>query len=166
MVRVLFVCTGNICRSPLAQGVFEDVLRREGLENEVFVDSAGTGSWHVGEPPDERAQRSARLRGLDLSSQRARRLRPEDCERFDYILFMDEENRRLVEPLCKGGTAEVQLFLDYATDLPQREIPDPYYGGRDGFELVMDLVEAASEGLLEDIRRRHLSGDAKSGRRG
>ncbi len=166
MVRVLFVCMGNICRSPLAQGVFEDVLRREGLENEVFVDSAGTGSWHVGEPPDERAQRSARLRGLDLSSQRARRLRPEDCERFDYILFMDEENRRLVEPLCKGGTAEVRLFLDYATDLPQREIPDPYYGGRDGFELVMDLVEAASEGLLEDIRRRHLSGDAKSGRRG
>ncbi len=166
MVRVLFVCMGNICRSPLAQGVFEDVLRREELENEVFVDSAGTGSWHVGEPPDERAQRSARLRGLDLSSQRARRLRPEDCERFDYILFMDEENRRLVEPLCKGGTAEVQLFLDYATDLPQREIPDPYYGGRDGFELVMDLVEAASEGLLEDIRRRHLSGDAKSERRG
>jgi len=79
---------------------------------------------------------------------------------------MDEENRRLVEPLCKGGTAEVRLFLDYATDLPLREIPDPYYGGRDGFELVMDLVEAASEGLLEDIIRRHLSGDAKSGRRG
>ena len=166
MVRVLFVCMGNICRSPLAQGVFEDVLRREGLENEVFVDSAGTGSWHVGEPPDERAQRSARLRGLDLSSQRARRLRPEDCERFDYILFMDEENRRLVEPLCKGGTAEVRLFLDYAPEFPQREIPDPYYGGREGFELVMDLVEAASEGLLEDIRRQHLSGDAKSGRRG
>ncbi len=166
MVRVLFVCMGNICRSPLAQGVFEDVLQREGLENEVFVDSAGTGSWHVGEPPDERAQRSARLRGLDLSSQRARRLRPEDCERFDYILFMDEENRRLVEPLCKGGTAEVRLFLDYAPEFPQREIPDPYYGGRDGFELVMDLVEAASEGLLEDIRRRHLSGDAKSERRG
>ena len=166
MVRVLFVCMGNICRSPLAQGVFEDVLRREGLENEVFVDSAGTGSWHVGEPPDERAQRSARLRGLDLSSQRARRLRPEDCERFDYILFMDEENRRLVKPLCKGGTAEVRLFLDYAPEFPQREIPDPYYGGREGFELVMDLVEAASEGLLEDIRRRHLSGDAKSGRRG
>lgn len=166
MVRVLFVCTGNICRSPLAQGVFEDVLRREGLENKVFVDSAGTGSWHVGEPPDERAQRSARLRGLDLGSQRARRLRPEDCGRFDYILFMDEENRRLVEPLCKDGTAEVRLFLDYAPEFPQREIPDPYYGGREGFELVMDLVEAASEGLLEDIRRRHLSGDAKSGRRG
>ncbi len=166
MVRVLFVCMGNICRSPLAQGVFEDVLRREGLENEVFVDSAGTGSWHVGEPPDERAQRSARLRGLDLSSQRARRLRPEDCERFDYILFMDEENRRLVEPLCKGDTAEVRLFLDYAPEFPQREIPDPYYGGREGFELVMDLVEAASEGLLEAIRRRYLSGDAKSGRRG
>jgi low molecular weight protein-tyrosine phosphatase len=166
MVRVLFVCMGNICRSPIAQGVFEDLVRREGLEGEISVDSAGTGSWHVGEPPDERAQKSARRRGIDIGSQRARRLRPEDCERFDYILFMDEENRLLVEPLCKGGRAEVRLFLDYAPGFPQREIPDPYYGGRDGFELVMDLVEAASEGLLEDIRRRHLSGDANSGRRG
>ena len=156
MVCVLFVCMGNICRSPLAQGVFEDMLRRDGLEDEVFVDSAGTGHWHVGEPPDERAQRSASLRGLDLSSQRARRITPEDCQNFDYILTMDEENYQTVAALCQGS-AVVRPFLDFATDLPEREVPDPYYGGPDGFERVLDLVEEASEGLLEDIRERHLS---------
>jgi protein-tyrosine phosphatase len=156
MVRVLFVCMGNICRSPLAQGVFENVLRREGFEGEVFVDSAGTGAWHVGEPPDERAQRSARLRGLDLSSQRARRISPEDCQNFDYILTMDEENYRMVASLCRGS-AVVRPFLDFATDSPEREVPDPYYGGPEGFDHVLDLVEEASEGLLEDIRERHLS---------
>jgi protein-tyrosine phosphatase len=96
MVRVLFVCLGNICRSPLAQGVFENVLRREGLEDAVFVDSAGTGSWHISYPPDERAQRSAGLRGLNLSTQRARRVTLDDCQSFDYILTMDEENYRAV----------------------------------------------------------------------
>ena len=136
---------GNICRSPLAQGVFEALLRREGLEDEVFADSAGTGAWHVGSPPDERAQRSARARGLDLSSQRARKVSPEDCE-----------NYRVVAALCRGN-AIVRPFLDFATDSPEREVPDPYYGGPDGFEHVLDLVEEASEGLLEDIRRRHLS---------
>jgi len=157
MVRVLFVCMGNICRSPLSQGVFEDVLRREGLEDKVSVDSAGTGHWHVGEPPDERASSAAALRGLDLSSQRARQVRPEDCENFDYILTMDEDNYRTVAALCRGS-AVVRPFLDFATDSPEREVPDPYYGGPDGFEQVLDLVEEASEGLLEDIRERHLKG--------
>jgi protein-tyrosine phosphatase len=157
MVRVLFVCMGNICRSPIAQGVFENVLRREGLEDEVFVDSAGTGTWHVGEPPDERAQRTAGLRGLDLSSQRARRIAPEDCQKFDYILTMDEENYRAVAGLCQGS-AVVRPFLDFAEDSPEREVPDPYYGGPDGFEHVLDLVEEASEGLISDIRERHLKG--------
>jgi protein-tyrosine phosphatase len=156
VVHVLFVCMGNICRSPLAQGVFEDLLRREGLEDEVFADSAGTGAWHVGSPPDERAQRSARARGLDLSSQRARKVSPEDCENFDYVLTMDEDNYRVVAALCRGN-AIVRPFLDFATDSPEREVPDPYYGGPDGFEHVLDLVEEASEGLLEDIRRRLLS---------
>ncbi len=156
MVRVLFVCLGNICRSPLAQGVFENVLRREGLEDEVSVDSAGTGTWHVGEPPDQRAQRSASLRGLDLSSQRARRIAPEDCENFDYVLTMDEENYRAVASLCRGSTV-VRPFLDFAKDTPEREVPDPFYGGSEGFEHVLDLVEEASEGLLEDIREHHLS---------
>ncbi len=155
MVRVLFVCMGNICRSPLAQGVLEEVLKREELEGEVFVDSAGTGSWHVGEPPDERALSAASLRGLDISAQRARQLRPEDCETFDYILTMDEENYRTVCSLCRGS-AVVRPFLDFA-DSPEREVPDPYHGGPDGFERVMDLVEKASKGLLEDIRERYLS---------
>jgi protein-tyrosine phosphatase len=157
MVRVLFVCMGNICRSPLAQGVFENVLRREGLEDEVFVDSAGTGHWHVGSPPDERALSAASLRGLDLSAQRARQIAREDCQNFDYILTMDEENYYMVSSLCQGS-AVVRPFLDFATDSPEREVPDPYYGGPDGFERVLDLVEEASECLLEDIRERHLKG--------
>jgi protein-tyrosine phosphatase len=156
MVRVLFVCMGNICRSPLAQGVFEDVLRREGLEGEVSVDSAGTGAWHVGSSPDERALSAASLRGVDISSQRARRIKPEDCRNFDYVLTMDEENYRAVAGLCRGS-AVVRPFLDFATDSPETAVPDPYYGGPDGFEHVLDLVEEASEGLLEDIRERHLS---------
>jgi protein-tyrosine phosphatase len=155
MVRVLFVCMGNICRSPLAQGIFENVLRREDLEREIFVDSAGTGRWHVGEPPDERALSAASLRGLDISAQRARQVRPEDCETFDYILTMDEENYLTVAALCRGS-AVVRPFLDFAPGSPEREVPDPYYGGPDGFERVIDLVEEASEGLLEDIRERHL----------
>jgi protein-tyrosine phosphatase len=155
MVRVLFVCLGNICRSPLAQGVFEEVLRREDLEEEVFVDSAGTGSWHVGNPPDDRAQESASARGLDLGAQRARRISPEDCERFDYVLTMDEQNYRTVASLCRGS-AVVRPFLDFAPHSPAREVPDPYGGGPDGFDHVLDLVEEASEGLLEDIRERHL----------
>ena len=156
MVRVLFVCWGNICRSPLAQGVFEDVLRREELDDEVFVDSAGTGSWHVGSPPDDRAQRSASARGLDLSAQRARRILADDCEEFDYVLTMDEQTYRTVASLCRGS-AVVRPFLDFAPHSPEREVPDPYYGGPDSFEHVLDLVEEASEGLLDDIRDRHLT---------
>lgn len=156
MVRVLFVCMGNICRSPIAQGVFENVLRREGMEGDVSVDSAGTGRWHVGAPPDERALSAASIRGLDMSAQRARQVRPEDCENFDYILTMDEENYHTVAALCRGS-AVVRPFLDFAPDSSEREVPDPYGGGPDGFEHVIDLVEEASEGLLEDIRERHLS---------
>jgi protein-tyrosine phosphatase len=140
----------------LAQGVFEDVLRREQLEDEVFVDSAGTGSWHVGSPPDDRAQSSAFARGLDLSAQRARRISPDDCEEFDYVLTMDEQNYRTVASLCRGK-AMVLPFLDFAPHSPEREIPDPYGGGPAGFERVLDLVEEASEGLLDDIRHRHLT---------
>ncbi len=158
MVRVLFVCMGNICRSPLAQGVFEDLVRREGLEDEIYVDSAGTHSYHIGSAPDPRAQGSARRRGLDLSSQRARRIGPEDCEVFDYVLTMDEENYQAVAALCRQGNAEVRPFLDYATDHVDTEVPDPYYSGPEGFEHVMDLVEAASKGLLKEIKKKHLAG--------
>jgi protein-tyrosine phosphatase len=158
MVRVLFVCMGNICRSPLAQGVFEEVVRREGLEGNVEVDSAGThGYYHAGEPPDARAQKSAARRGVDISSQRARRLVPEDCERFDYIVTMDEENYRTVAALCRRSDVEIRPFLDFTANLQEKDIPDPYYGGSDGFDHVLDLVEEASEGLLQDIRKQHLS---------
>jgi protein-tyrosine phosphatase len=157
MVSILFICMGNICRSPVAQGVFENVARREGLADEITVDSAGThGFYHAGEPPDPRAQESVLARGIDISDQRARLLEPEDCRRFDYILTMDEENYRAVSALCQGS-AVVRPFLDFATKSPEREVPDPYYGGPDGFEHVLDLIEAASEGLLDDIRDRHLS---------
>jgi len=154
-VKVLFVCMGNVCRSPVAQGVFENVVRREGLGDEVWVDSAGTGDWHAGHPPDERAQESARSRGLDISHLRARRVTPEDCRTFDYVLTMDEDNYRAVSVLC-GGDAVVRPFLDFADSSPEREVPDPYYGGPGGFERVIDLVEEASEGLIRDIRERHL----------
>ena len=157
MVRVLFVCMGNICRSPLAQGVFEDLVRREGLEDKVFVDSAGTGRWHVGSPPDERAQRSASSRGLDLSIQRARQVTPDDCRNFDYVLTMDEQNYRVVSALCRESGAEVRPFLDYAPDRFETEVPDPFYDGPEGFEHVLDLVEEASEGLLEEIKEKHLA---------
>jgi protein-tyrosine phosphatase len=144
------------CRSPVAQGVFENVVRREGLEGEVEVDSAGTGDWHVGSAPDDRAIESAAGRGLDIRGQRARAISPEDCERFDYVLTMDEENFRFVSSLC-DGSAVVRPFLDFDPDSPEREVPDPYFGGPGGFERVLDLVEAASEGLVGDIRKRHLS---------
>lgn len=157
MVNVLFVCMGNICRSPMAQGVFEDLLRREGLEDEVFVDSAGTGAWHIGQPPDARAQESADKRGIDLSEQRARRVTPEDCQKFDYLIAMDRDNYEAVSALCRGSRAEVRLLMEYAPDSSQKEVPDPYYGGPDGFEYVLDLVEEAARGLLDEIRGRHLS---------
>lgn len=157
MVRVLFVCMGNICRSPISQGVFEKLVRREGLDGEVEADSAGThGYYQAGRPPDARAQRSAARRGIDISSQRARRLTPEDCQTFDYIVTMDEENYRAVAALCRRSDVEVRPFLDYASDTPETEVPDPYYGGPEGFDLVVDLVEEAAEGLLEDIREKHL----------
>lgn len=158
MVRVLFVCMGNICRSPVAQGVFEEVVRREGLGGEVEADSAGThGYYHAGAPPDARAQKSAARRGIDISSQKARRLTPEDCEAFDYIVTMDEENYRTVAALCRRSDVEVRPFLDFTPNSPKKEIPDPYYGGSGSFDHVLDLVEEASEGLLQDIRKQHLS---------
>jgi protein-tyrosine phosphatase len=157
MVRVLFACLGNICRSPLAQGVFEGVVRREGLGGEVFVDSAGTGHWHVGSPPDYRALSAAALRGVDISSQRARLFSPGDCRNFDYVLTMDKQNYRKVAALCRGD-AVVRPFLDFAAGTPETEVPDPYAGGPEDFEHVLDLVEEASEGLIQDIRGRHLDG--------
>jgi protein-tyrosine phosphatase len=144
---------GNIRRSPVAQGAFEDAVRREGLEDEV--DPAGTRSWHAGQPPDARALESVRPRGLGISHLRARQFTSED-RRTDYVLTMDGDNYRAVSTLCDGGGgAVVRPFPDFATGSPEREVPDLCYGGPDGFERVLDLVEEALEGLIEDIRAHH-----------
>ncbi|MFT7286646.1 MAG: protein-tyrosine phosphatase [Halieaceae bacterium] len=155
MVSVLFVCLGNICRSPTAEGVFTVLCHREGLGDVVRIDSAGTAAYHVGAPPDERAQAAALRRGIDLSQQRARQVAAPDFDRFDYVLAMDASNlsglREIAPPVSR---ASVRLCLDFAPDQPLREVPDPYYGAGDGFEQVLDLVETASAGLIDDIRRR------------
>jgi len=155
MVKVLFVCMGNICRSPTAHGVFRDLVRKEGLDGQVEIDSAGTHAYHVGNPPDQRARQTAYARGLDLSDLRARQVTPDDFAVYDYILAMDEENLALLEAQCPAEYRErVRLFLDFAPDQGVSEVPDPYYGGEKGFEYVFDLVDAASRGLLADIKGR------------
>jgi len=152
--RVLFVCLGNICRSPTAHGVFEQLLEREGLSHLVEVDSCGTGDWHVGETPDRRATLEAGKRGYDLSRLRARQLDIGDFMDFDYILGMDRMNLVDLQALCPDSySGHLGLFLPFAIDPIVEEVPDPYYGGADGFSHVLDLVEAASEGLLRAIRR-------------
>lgn len=156
-IRVLFCCMGNICRSPTAQGVFRKLVETEGLRGVIGTDSAGTHAYHVGEPPDRRAQETALRRAIDLSDLRARLITPEDFSRFEYVLAMDQENFHDLSAICPPG-AERKLipFMDFAPHLRLREVPDPYSGTVDGFERVFDLVEAASVGLLADIRRRFL----------
>ncbi len=148
---VLFVCTGNICRSPTAEGVLRSLAERAGTR--VDVASAGTGDWHVGDPPDRRAIAAARRRGYDLSQLRARLVMREDFLRYGWILAMDRQNLRVLEalrPIEYDG--HLGLFLDLAPNLGLREVPDPYYGAAEGFERVLDLVETASVSLLERIR--------------
>ncbi|MDD3517415.1 MAG: low molecular weight phosphotyrosine protein phosphatase [Chromatiales bacterium] len=150
------VCMGNICRSPMAQGVFERVVAEHALEHRIEIDSAGTHAYHVGEPPDERARRTAAARGIDLSRQRARKVARADFERFDYVLAMDRDNLSILSGLCPRERRErLRLFLDFAERWPGEEVPDPYYGGEAGFERVMDMVEDAARGLLAEIRARH-----------
>ncbi|WP_437881158.1 low molecular weight protein-tyrosine-phosphatase [Pseudomonas sp. LRF_L74] len=153
-MRILFVCLGNICRSPTAEGVFRQRLAVAGLESQVRVDSAGTGDWHVGKAPDRRTQLAAGRRNYDLSGLRARQFRPRDFEDFDLILAMDANNLRDVQGQRHGqGGAELDLFLR-RYGLVVDEVPDPYYGGADGFERVLDLIEQASDALLDEVRRR------------
>lgn len=155
-IRICFVCMGNICRSPTAQGVFSTLIEREGLSDVVEVDSAGTHAYHVGEPPDRRARAAALKRQIDLGPQRARRFMDEDFEHFDYIVAMDRSNREdLLEIAPPGQQDKVRLFLEYATELAEIDVPDPYYGGPQGFERVLDLIEAASQALVAEIRRQH-----------
>ena len=155
MTSVLFVCLGNICRSPTAEGVFGRLLEQEGLADRVRVDSAGTGAWHVGEAPDERARAAALERGVDLSALRARQVSADDYLRFDHILAMDEDNLANLTARCPPQQrSKLGLFLEFAPQADEREVPDPYFGGEDGFGHVLDLIEAASRGLLAHLQGR------------
>ncbi|MGL4318741.1 MAG: low molecular weight protein-tyrosine-phosphatase [Pseudomonas sp.] len=153
-MKVLFVCLGNICRSPTAEGVFRQRLQAAGLAEQVQVDSAGTGDWHVGKAPDQRTRLAAQRRGYDLAPLRARQVAVEDFQRFDLILAMDQSNLAHLKALRPGSAvAELDLFLR-RYQLALDEVPDPYYGGEDGFEQVLDLIEQASDALLAEIRGR------------
>ena len=153
-MRILFVCLGNICRSPTAEVVFRTVASRDAPDMVLEVDSAGTAGYHVGELPDGRTRQAAARRGYDLSALRARVVEPKDFEYFDLVLAMDRENLRSLERRAPAHTRErLRLFLEFAPQTGISEVPDPYYGGPNGFEDVLDLIEAASRGLLEHLRQ-------------
>jgi protein-tyrosine phosphatase len=152
VTRVLFVCMGNICRSPTAEGVFRHLVEQQGLSGKIIIDSAGTHDYHIGDAPDARSQAAAARRGYDLSGLRARQVVRDDFSTFDYVLAMDEANLGLLQQLCPEDCRDrLKLFLEFADDDALREVPDPYYGGAQGFEQVLDLVENAGRGLLREI---------------
>lgn len=153
-VRVLFVCLGNICRSPTAHGVFATLASRAESQcsTTIVVDSCGTGDWHIGHAPDRRAAHEAEVRGYDLSQLRARQVTREDFDTFDYILVMDKQNLSDLEAMKpEGFDGHLGLFLAFSSGFAETEVPDPYYGGDAGFTHVLDLIEDASQGLLKDI---------------
>lgn len=155
-VSVLFVCMGNICRSPTAEAVFRHYVENAGLSRYIRIDSAGTHDYHIGDAPDLRTQRAAQQRGYDMSGLRGRQVDAGDFLRFDFVLAMDRTNlANLQRIIPHGSDAHPRLFLEYARHHAEREVPDPYYGGADGFERVLDMVEDAAEGLLQHIRQRH-----------
>jgi protein-tyrosine phosphatase len=150
---VLFCCTGNICRSPTAEGVFMKKIADARLAGRILVDSAGTHGYHIGEPPDSRTQEAARARGYDLSALRARRVERGDFERFDLVLAMDHDNRAFLARLCPPSAGhKLKLMMEYARSYTVPEVPDPYYGGAEDFETVLEMLEDATEGLLDVIR--------------
>jgi protein-tyrosine phosphatase len=152
-MKILFVCLGNICRSPTAEIVFRQIVAREAPDLRIEIDSAGTAGYHVGAPPDSRTREAALRRGYDMSALRARVVDPQDFGHFDLILAMDRQN---FDTLRRGAPAtahdRIRLFLEFAPDAGETEVPDPYYGGPNGFEEVLDLVEAAARGLLLHVR--------------
>ncbi len=151
-ISVLFVCMGNICRSPMAEGVFRAILETKQLTDEFRVDSAGTHAYHVGEAPDTRAQSTMRDHDMDISMLRARRVDWLDFEEFDHILVMDDDNYGLVIEACpKEHRSKIKYFLDFARNVNTRNVPDPYYGGNNGFERVFDMIEDAATGLLDTL---------------
>ena len=153
--RILFVCLGNICRSPMAEGVFRHLVAARGATERFHIDSAGTGAWHVGEPPDSRAQEVVGSRGIDISAQRARRIELDDFERFDMLLAMDRSNQTVLQRLApEPHRDKTKLLLSFAPDCKRKDVPDPYFGGADGFEHVLDLIESASAGLFEALVER------------
>lgn len=152
-VSVLFVCMGNICRSPTAEAVFRDQVEKAGLGESIEIDSAGTHSYHIGAPPDQRSQLAAVNRGYDMSSLRARQVVREDFARFDHIMAMDVQNLTILQQLASDGDRhKAKLFMKYSEEFSEIEVPDPYYGGAGGFERVLDMVESASRGLLKEIQ--------------
>lgn len=153
-IKVLFVCMGNICRSPTAEGVFRHFVQQSSSQHLIEADSAGTHGYHIGDPPDERAQAAAMRRGYDLSMLRARQVTSEDFQAFDYVLAMDNENLRALQRICPPqAQRKPLLFLSFSSTRTVIEVPDPYYGGPQGFERVLDLVEDAAQGLLRRIHK-------------
>jgi len=153
MHKVLFVCLGNICRSPTAEGVFRAQVAAAGLSEVIGIDSAGTAAWHIGKAPDQRAQAAATRRGYDLTALRGRQVAVADFGEFDYILAMDRSNLADLLAQCPAEQRhKVRLFLSFSSQWQNHEVPDPYYGGADGFDQVLDMVEDAAHGLLSDIR--------------
>ena len=157
IVSVVFVCMGNICRSPTAEGVFRHLVAAKNLQDIIQIDSAGTHAYHIGESPDPRSQATAKSRGVDLSAQRARKFDAIDFEHFDYIVAMDRSNYENLKQLATPKQQEkLHLFMDFSLDWDNAEVPDPYYGGGDGFATVFDMVQSASEGLLDTIIKNDL----------
>ncbi len=152
--KVLFVCMGNICRSPTAEGVFLSLIKERNIEDQFVIDSAGTHAFHVSEAPDLRAQKTAEDRGISLSKIRSRKIESDDFEEFDYILAMDDDNfERLMLASPDQFKNKIKYFLDFAPHLGTSEVPDPYYGGKYGFERVLDMVEDASVGFLDYLKQ-------------
>jgi len=157
MINVLFVCTGNICRSPTAEGAFRKIVETQGLGDKIFIDSAGTHDYHSGEGPDKRAQIVAKKNGVDIGFLKARQITEEDFEKFEYILAMDNYNIECLKAICpKNLQKRITLFLHYVNNnLISEEVPDPYYGEGDGFQYVYELILEAAEGFLAFIKKKH-----------
>ena len=152
MHRILFVCLGNICRSPAAEAVFKHLIKREGIEDQFTIDSAGTGDWHIGELADKRMRAAAEKRGIEMTS-RARQIREEDFKEFDLIIAMDDSNVANIKKIMvdEADVKKIKKMTDYQSDKSVTNVPDPYFGGEEGFEYVLDLVNEASKGLINDL---------------
>lgn len=149
MQKILFVCLGNICRSPLGEGIFRDFIVKQNRDDTFFLDSAGTGKWHVGSPPHEDSQRIAAEYGIDISKQRARQVQREDFNAFDFIIAMDRQNRRDLKKITRDGTARIHCLREFDPIQGDLDVPDPYFGGYDGFQEVFTIIERCCAGLFE-----------------